>query len=216
MMISRHLPRPDSPAPVPLNSAERPIWAGAHCVEHQQQHGSATQTSALCLFYWSRVQQEMPRWSRRRRRVPWGRRRRRRRRRRGGWRMVPWGPQMTRGSAPRGISGPSPPNHYQPSEYSRPCHHHRSRLIISPSAITVHSSAVTKLWESSHQSGLSNRHKITKSSTKLPLSVAIATICNLLPNTHSSVTKRLDFRQRPKYSSFKSSWVPSHSSRLQK
>ena len=29
--------------------------------------------------------------------------------------VVPWGPQMTRGPPPCGISGPSPPNHYQPS-----------------------------------------------------------------------------------------------------
>ena len=94
-----------------------------------------------------RVQQETPRW-------------RRRRRRRMGM-GVPWVPQMTQGPTPRGIRGPSPPNHYQPSVYF----HDRAITTIgnslSASAITVHSSALTKLWDSSHQSEFSNRHKIT-------------------------------------------------------
>ena len=114
-----------------------------------------------------------------------------------------WSPLGTTndpGSAPPWSRDPS---HHQQTTIS--IHGTTSAITTIPnslSTITVHSSALTKLWDSAHQLGFSNRHKITKTG----IEVAIATICDSLSltvcnncsNDHSSTTKPLDVRQRPK------------------
>ena len=95
--------------------------------------------------------------------------------------VVPWGPQMTRGPPPVA----SVALHHQTTiSHQQQCIHDRAITTIgdslSPSAITVHSSVLTKLWESSHQSEFSNRHKITITGHRAAIKPAIATICNSL------------------------------------